>query len=73
MFEAVGIAGSMVGALIGPGLEDFGPFELHGFIHEDGDRFGHAVEAFSREELDELIKVVRLRLMGHVGFLSRCD
>ena len=29
----------------------------------DGDRFGHALEAFLGEQLDEMVKVVRLQLV----------
>ena len=65
--EAVGIAASRFGALVGSGAEHRGAFELHGFVEEGFECLGHAVESVLGQEVDNFVAGVRLIVVGHCG------
>lgn len=68
VFEAVGVAGAGLGALVGLGLEDLGTLDAHGLVDEEADAFSEAIGALFGDELQDRVQEIRLGVVGHVWF-----
>jgi len=71
--EPVGVAGTLLGPLVGHRPEGVRSFELHDLVEQDGDGLSHAVEAVPGQQFHHLVQGGRLHLVGHrrYGSLKR--
>jgi len=65
VFASIGVRASVFGSLVRLDTDVLGSLKLHGFVKQDLHRVGHPLETIVGQQLDSVVEIGRLNLVGY--------